>query len=120
MSMRFIDGETISIILFFIGVYGLIARRNIIKSIICIGIMEVAAILLFISVNFKEGSEPPIGHTGNVPVADPLPQALMITAIVIGICVTAVSLTIFISMYHKYGSTNWDKVLRKKAEIEND
>lgn len=118
--MQFINGESVSIILFFIGVYGLIVRKNIIKSIICIGIMEVAAILLFISVNFKPGSVPPIGHIGNAAVADPLPQALMITAIVIGICVTAVSLTMFISMYHKYGSTNWDKVLRKKAEIEND
>jgi len=34
---------------------------------------------------------------------------LMITAIVIGVGVTAVALTMFINLYHKYGTTNWEK-----------
>lgn len=107
--MHWINGETISLALFCVGMYGLIARRNMIKSIISLGILEMAVILYFITLWAAPGQLPPIGDVPVQDMADPLPQALMITAIVIGICVTAVNLTLFISLYHKYGTTNWDK-----------
>ena len=50
--------------------------------------------------------------------ADPLPQALMITAVVIGISVTAISLTMFIAMAQKYGTTNWKRVKTKRGESD--
>ena len=115
----FINGETVSIVLFFIGLYGLIARRNVIKSIVSVGIMQVACILFFITTNFVEGSLPPLSDSASSVMADPLPQALMITAIVIGISITAVSLTMFITLYHKYGSTNWDKINKRRAESDD-
>ncbi len=109
--INFIIGENISILLFFIGVYGLIARRNIVKSIISIGIMQAAVILYFLSADSPENSIPPIGDVTDTIsiVTDPLPQALMITDIVIGVGVTAAALTMFIHLYHKYGTTNWLK-----------
>jgi multicomponent Na+:H+ antiporter subunit C len=55
-----------------------------------------------------------------VTAADPLPQALMITAIVIGVSVTAVALTMFITMYHIYGTTNWGKIVRKRIAQKDD
>lgn len=114
---EWINGENISIILFFLGVYGLIARRNIVKSIISLGIMQVATILFFLSANQEIGSLPPIGVLPvDLPIADPLPQALMITDIVIGVGVTAAGLTMFIHLYHKYGSTNWMKVKNKRVK----
>lgn len=110
-----LNGETISILLFFIGVYGLIGRRNIIKSIMSISIMQVAIILYFISAHTVPGSTPPIGDVAQtLHVADPLPQALMITDIVIGIGVTAAALTMFIHLYHRFGSTNWQKIMKKR------
>ncbi len=113
--MNLINGETISLVLFFIGVYGLIARRNIIKSIMSISIMQVAIILYFIS--SEPGSLAPIGDlSGLGPIADPLPQALMITEIVIGIGVTAASLILFIHLYHQYGTSNWEKVKKKRKD----
>lgn len=114
--MDFLNGETVSIILFFIGIYGLIARRNIVKTVVSIGIMETAVILFFITINHRGGNMPPIAQAEGMPMADPLPQALMITAIVIGVAVTAVSLTMFITLYHKYGSTNWTKVMKKRVD----
>ncbi len=117
--INWFNGETVSIILFFIGVYGIIARRNIIKTVISIGIMEAAVILFFISLDFMAGKVPPIGD-GTPNMVDPLPQAIMITAIIIGITVTAVALTMIITLYHEYGSTNWEKVLKKRIEQEND
>jgi multicomponent Na+:H+ antiporter subunit C len=117
LSVDLITGENVSLILFFVGVYGLTARRNIIKSIIGLGIMQAAIILFFITVNASVDDVPPIGVVTGAQVADPVPQALMITAVVIGVSITAVSLTMFISLYHKYGSTNWNKVKRKRREL---
>ena len=103
-------GEIAAVIIFFIGVYGTIARRNIVKSVISIGIMETAIILFFVSSNIDHAKAPIVMDTSlSAHIADPMPQALMITAIVIGVGVTAIALTMFINLYHKYGTTNWMK-----------
>lgn len=114
--MDYLNGEMVSIVVFFIGVYGLIARRNIVKSIISLGIMETAVILYFISTGFTEGDLPPVGDLEGIPASDPLPQALMITEIVIGVAITAIALTMFIHLYHKYGTTNWYKAMRRREK----
>lgn len=114
MALSF--GEIIALVLFCIGFYGLLARRNIIRTIISLGIIQVAIILFFLATNFHSEMVPPIGLNNPDIAADPLPQALMITAIVIGVSITAVALTMFISLYHRYGSTNWMKVRKKRRE----
>lgn len=114
--MDFINGETVGIGLFFIGIYGLLARRNIIKTVISLGIIQSAIVLFFLTINFEVGRIPPLGDATSATAVDPVPQALMITAIVIGVAVTAVSLTMFISLYHHYGTTNWLKVINKRRE----
>ena len=120
MKINFINAQNTAIIIFFIGVYGLCARRNIIKTIISLGIMGGGVILFFLSINRTAESMPPI-FTSNIAVAaDPLPQALVITAIVVGISVTAVALIMFIAMYHKYGTTNWLKVMKHRLEREDE
>lgn len=114
---RFINGETVGLALFIIGLYGLIARRNIIKTIISMGIIQSGIILFFLTINYDRQAIPPIGKNNiNVVTSDPLPQALMITAVVIGISITAVSLTMFITLYHRYGTTNWHKATKKRGE----
>jgi len=105
-------GEIAAIILFFIGVFGVISRRNIMKTVISLDIMDVAAILFFISAGGAGSLAAPI--PGNPGAADPIPQALMITAIIIGIAVTAVSLTMFINLYHRYGTTNWNRARKMR------
>ena len=115
--LNLINGENVSLALFMIGIYALASRRNIVKTIIALSITQAAIILFFLTINNGDGRIPPIGTTFEAPVADPIPQALMITAIVVGISVTAVSLTMFISLYHKFGSTNWNKVKNKRGGL---
>jgi len=110
----FINGSLVAIALFMIGFYGLLARRNIIKSIMSFSVIQAAIILFFLNINLFENALPPIGDIS--PMADPFPQALMITAIVIGVAVTAIGLTMFISLYHHYGTTNWKKVVAMRKE----
>ena len=108
-----INGQTISLVLFFIGLAGVLLHRNIFKTIIAINIMDVGAILFLLTVNVTPTSIPPIGDGPVARMADPLPQALMITAIVIGLSVTAVSLTIFISLARRHGSSDWGRLIHR-------
>ncbi len=111
--MQYVTAQNVSLVLFFIGLYGVLVKRNIIKTIVSVNIMDFGAILFLITVNYVPDSIPPIGATDFDRMADPLPQALMITAIVIGISVTAVSLTIFISLFRKHGTADWENVINR-------
>lgn len=117
LTLDWINGETVSLALFMVGIYALSSRRNIVKTIISLAIIQSSIILFFLSINFSKEAMPPIGVALSGHVADPVPQALMITAIVVGISVTAVSLTMFITLYHKYGTTNWNKVRQKRGDL---
>ncbi|MCL1991536.1 MAG: NADH-quinone oxidoreductase subunit K [Spirochaetes bacterium] len=109
--------EMACIIVFFVGFYGLIASNNAIKSIASITVMELAVIMFFLTFGFFPGIRPPIGRYiaySPYAVADPLPQALMITAIIIGIAITAINLTMLITLVRQYKSADWE-IIRKKS-----
>jgi len=110
--------ELIAILVFFIAFYGLISRRSMIKSIIFVLMMEVAVIMFFLSLGYNAGLIPPIGpELAAEEVADPLPQALMITAVIVGLATTAINITMFITLFRKHHSANWDTV---KKQIEEE
>ena len=117
--MRYGMVEIFAVLMFFISFYGLITSRNVIKSIAAIGVMEISAIMFFLSFAYSTGIRPPIG--GNLAqnlanVADPLPQALVITTIIIGIAVCAVSLETFISLCRKFKTADWDTIRTMSME----
>ena len=107
--------EISAIIVFFIGFFGLITSKNIIKSIASIVILEMAVIVFLLGAGFVEGMRPPIGQVME-NVADPLPQALVLTAIIIGVTVTAVNLTMLISLGYQFKKTDWDNA----ADVVSD
>ena len=109
--MRYDIIEVVAIVAFFISFYGLITSKGVIKSIVSISIMEVAVIVFFLSFGYSDGITPPIG-TEIVNAADPLPQALVITAIIIGVALTAVNLTMLISLSRESSATDWDTLKR--------
>ena len=83
---------------------------------ILMNVMDVGAILFLITVNYVPGALPPVAPLDGAIIADPIPQALMITAIVIGIAVSAVSLAVFITLFRRYGSADWETVLKRVRE----
>ena len=107
--------EIAVVMVFFISFYGLITTKNAIKSIIYISIMEISVIMFFLSLGYERGILPPIGRELENAI-DPLPQALMITAIVIGVAVTAVNLTMLISLLRQSKSADWETVQNKNME----
>ncbi len=97
-----------------IGFYGLSTSDNIIKSVFSVTIIESGVILLFLNLGNFEGGGIPILNDELTAIVDPLPQALMITTIVIGSTVTALSLMLCIKIFHHYGSVKWKEVLARK------
>jgi len=107
-----------SILMFLIAFYGLISSRNIIKSMVFIILMEMSVVMFWLSIGFRAGIVPPIRESMYgfelEYIADPFPQALMITAIVIGLSITAINTVMFITLYRKHKTTNWD-IARKRS-----
>ncbi len=109
--------SAISFGVFLVGFYGLIMSRNVIKSIISLNIIQTSLILLFINLSGNAGSGIPIIGVEKLPPVDPLPQALMITAIVIGASITALSLMLTVKIFHYYGTLDWHEILEMKEAI---
>lgn len=105
------------IILFCIGLYCVLRKRNIIKIIIGIGIIEYAVNMFFILVAYRMHGRAPIlaKNQGVLNMVDPLPQALVLTAIVIGLATTALLVGIAIRIYDRYGTFDITKIRRLRG-----
>lgn len=93
-------------LLFMTGFYGVITRRNLIKIAISLSIMEFSCFLFLALIGYVNGGEAPIVDPAD-PVkvyVDPLPQAMVLTAIVIGLATTAMLMAVIIRIYRKYGT----------------
>lgn len=103
--------------LFSIGLYCVLRKRNIIKIIIGLGIIEYAVNLFFILVAYRSHGRAPILAKDQVisNIVDPLPQALVLTAIVINLAVTALIVAIAIRIYEKYGTFDITKIRRLRG-----
>jgi multicomponent Na+:H+ antiporter subunit C len=116
--------EIFALIMFFIGFYGLITSKNAIKSIVFVSILEMSVIIFWVGLGFRVGMVPPVQsflheHMADnmAYIADPLPQALMITAIIIGMSVTAANIIMLITLVRKVKSTDWDTLKEKSTEV---
>ena len=105
------------LVLFCIGLYCVLRKRNIIKIIIGLGIIEYAVNLFFVLVGYRMHGRAPILAKGQIisNMVDPLPQALVLTSIVIGLAVTALLVTLAIRIYEKYGTFDITKINKLKG-----
>ncbi|HUT65487.1 MAG TPA: sodium:proton antiporter [Spirochaetota bacterium] len=96
----------LTIFLFLVGLYGVLSKRNLVKIVIGLAIMEYSVNLFLILVGYVRGGTAPIidADTPGELFVDPLPQAMVLTAIVIGLATTALLLAIAIRIYKKYGT----------------
>ena len=100
------------LMLFCCGLYCILRKRNIIKIIIGVIISEYAVNLFFILAAYRlEGRSPIFSReTEILNMVDPLPQALVLTAIVIGLATTALLVAIAMRIYEKYGTFDITKI----------
>ena len=105
------------IVLFLVGVYCVVVKRNLIKIILGLSISEYAVFLFFVLVGYRMRGRAPIldGEHAIKNIVDPLPQALVLTAIVIGLAVTALIASMAIRVYEKYGTFDIRKIRELKG-----
>ena len=99
---RIMNAGYLIIALFVMGVWGIIHKKNLIKKIIALSIMNSGIVILFIYGGSLSGKNAPILVKGISDIVDPLPQALMLTAIVVGVCITALALALVYKIYQRY------------------
>lgn len=101
-------------LLFLVGLYGVITKRDFIKIILSIGILGYAVNLMLILFAYRINSSYPILSEG-VPIkqmVDPLPQALVLTSIVIELGTTALLVALAIKLFEKYHTFDITKIRR--------
>lgn len=111
----------LTITLLGMGIYAVIAKRHIIKKIIGLATMEYAINLFLILVGYKSGGIAPIAdaNTSSMELAakavDPLPQALVLTSIVIGLGTLALMASLAIKLYEKYKTFDMSEIIRLRG-----
>jgi len=104
-----------SALLAVIGIYCVVVKKNLVKKLIGLGVFTNFIHLLLISIGFRKGGMAPIVTQENlgffaVYSVDPLPQALVLTSIVIQLSVTALGLSIAIYAYRHFKTLNTEKM----------
>ena len=103
--------------LILVGLYIILVKRNLIKVIVGLGILDTGVNLFLISVGYiTKGTAPIFSRLGidSEHMVDPVPQALVLTAIVIGVAVLALALSLAIRLYQHYGTLNLRKIREQK------
>jgi len=105
------------LVLFCIGLYCVLRKRNIIKIIVGLGFIEYAVNLFFVLVGYRAYGRAPILAKDQIisDMVDPLPQALVLTSIVIGLAVTALIVAIAIRIFEKYGTFDITKIRKLRG-----
>jgi len=103
-----------AIVLFVFGIYGLFVHKNVIKIIVSINVMEIGLNVFIISIGYVTGESlaPIVSSTEALGLlyVDPLPQALVLTAIVIGVGTTAIALVVAKMIHSKYHTFELDEI----------
>ena len=104
------------LILMFLGMFGMIISNNYMKKMMAMNVMQVAVILFFLCFAQKTGGMIPIlnGVTTDPSLyINPLPHALMLTAIVVSLGTTGVAIALLMRIKETYGSVEEDEILRR-------
>ena len=106
------------ILLFLFGLYIMVMHKHLIKKLIGMYLLQTSVILFFVTLGVKTGSTVPILFTDGSPIqpqdyANPLPQVLMLTAIVVGVATLGLSLALLIAIYRRYQTLEEDELVRR-------
>lgn len=110
---------TLVMILFFLGVYGMVLSKNYMKKLMAMNVMQVAVIYFYLCFAQKDGAMIPIQNgitTAPSMYINPLPHGLMLTAIVVSLGTTGVAIALLMRIKEIYGSVEEVEVLRRASK----
>ncbi len=104
------------IILFLVGPFGMIFSKNLMKKLMAMNVMQVAVIIFFLALGQKAGATIPIETSGIADIGkyiNPLPHALMLTAIEVSLATTGVTLSLLTLIKRNFGTLEEDEIMRR-------
>jgi multicomponent Na+:H+ antiporter subunit C len=103
-----------------IGLYGMTLKRNLLKKVIGMTIFQTSIYLLFIQGATQQGATIPVRSaelgTDAALYINPLPQVIVLTAIVVGVAITGVALSLLLVVYRRYGTLDEEEILRQMRQ----
>jgi multicomponent Na+:H+ antiporter subunit C len=108
-------------VLIAVGLYGAVVKKNIVKIVISLAVMEYGINLLLVLVGYRSRGVAPIVEPGAdaasfaARAVDPVPQALVLTSIVISLGVLAMLVALCIRLYERYGTFDITQIRRLKG-----
>lgn len=113
----------VAIGLLMLGLYTMVAHRNLTKKLIGMSIFQTAIILFFLVTSIKHGATLPVVFSARADAAafmNPLPHALMLTAIVVMVATSGVALAILIRLHARYGTLEEDTLAERITEADEE
>ncbi len=107
-------------VLLLIGMWGMLTQKNIIRMIIGFSLIDTGVHMIMVSIGYLSGGTAPIINaaidraTALQDVVDPVPSALVLTAIVIGLGITAVMLAFAVQIHDKKKSLSIEDCTESK------
>ncbi|HEX2541047.1 MAG TPA: cation:proton antiporter subunit C [Caldimonas sp.] len=105
----------VTILLMMMGLFIVIARGNLIKKLVGLGIFQTSVYLLYIAPGKLVGGTAPILSDAFSVYSNPLPHVLILTAIVVGVATLALGLAIVVRIREAYGTIEEDDILSLDA-----
>lgn len=112
---------SLCLLLILIGLYGVVVSRQTLKIVVSLLIMNHGVHLLLLLIGYRQGGTPPIIEQGTVitefaiTAVDPLPQALVLTSIVIGLGVLALMVAVCVRLFERYGTFDVTEIRRLRG-----
>jgi multicomponent Na+:H+ antiporter subunit C len=112
----------VSFVLIGIGVLVLVLRRDLVIKLLALGLVNSGVILFLVSIGDRPGGRAPIQLPGETAVlVDPLPQALVLSAIVVNFAILALALVFVMILVERYHTTDADHIeheIRRESDEE--
>jgi multicomponent Na+:H+ antiporter subunit C len=105
-----------SVLIGCVGLYVVVADDNLVKKVVGLNLFQTGVFLFFVSAAAVTGGSTPV-TTNPAPYVNPLPHVLILTAIVVGVSLTALSLALVIRIHATYGTIDAEAV---RAEVAGD
>ncbi|MCW8927000.1 MAG: sodium:proton antiporter [Xanthomonadales bacterium] len=112
---------SLCLLLILIGLYGVIVSRQTLKIVVSLLIMNHGVHLMLLLVGYRKNGSPPIVDPGTTiadfaaGAVDPLPQAMVLTSIVIGLGVLALMVALCVRLYERYGTFDVTEIRRLRG-----
>ena len=106
----------IVVVLMMVGFYIVIAQGNLFKKLVGLNIFQTSVFIFFISLAYLEGGTAPVAIEGVTEYSNPLPHVLILTAIVVGVALTAMGLALVVRIHEAYGTIEEDEIHKQDEE----